>query len=83
MDGSSCLLVGESWNLKARLLDLVNLLDRLDHLDVTYELCDEDRRTERLNQLNGEFTGSAERNPAPDRKWLNLPVSGANRRRSA
>jgi len=44
MDGELCLLVAESWNLKARLLDLANVLDGQTHLSIRFETCaDEDR----------------------------------------
>lgn len=83
MQGPVCLLVGESWNLKARLLDLVNATDSTDNLGVTYELCHEDHRAGRMNELNRELTLSAEAVMAPHRKLPGICGQGSDIRRSA
>ena len=45
-----CLLVGEAWNLKARLLELMNVIKELGEFHVIYELCpDEDRMARKEN----------------------------------
>src|SRR5215203_2003485 len=50
-DGDICLLVGEAWNLKARLLELMNVLQNVGEFRVVYELCPEDERTDRKDKL--------------------------------
>jgi hypothetical protein len=54
-DGESCLLVGEAWNLKARLLQLVNLLQDATDFSVIYELCAEEERVIRKETLAGDL----------------------------
>ena len=51
MDGGDCLLVSESWNLKARLLDLINVLNGEENLTVTWETCSDQEREFRHRQL--------------------------------
>jgi hypothetical protein len=41
VSGDVWLLVAESWNLKARLLDLINTLSAPVELTIVYELCPE------------------------------------------
>jgi hypothetical protein len=55
IDGSCCIFVGESWNLKARLLELAAALTEVSHLTIKYELCSDDERLERKNMLVAEF----------------------------
>jgi len=50
-----CVLVGESWNLKARLLELINTLHSPETLMVKYELCTEDQRMRRREVLQKEL----------------------------
>lgn len=50
-DGEYCLMVGEAWNLKARLLELANVLSDLDELTIIYELCPETERPDRYGEL--------------------------------
>lgn len=52
-DGEICLLVGEAWNLKARLLELVNVLQDAGEFELTYELCSEEERIQRKEKLAG------------------------------
>jgi hypothetical protein len=65
MEEGRCLLVGESWNLKARLLDLVNCVSGQPQLTVTFEVCDDDVREARKNALAQELTPS-EDDTVPD-----------------
>jgi hypothetical protein len=58
MDGGECLLVGESWNLKARLLDLVNVLDGQTQLSILFETCPDEERERRKEVLTRELRGS-------------------------
>ena len=51
LDGEACLLVGEAWNLKARLLELMNVLQDAGHFSVMYELCGEEERSVRKQTL--------------------------------
>ena len=50
-DGESCLFIGEAWNLRARLMELVNVLQDLSELSVTYELCSDAGRLDRKEEL--------------------------------
>jgi hypothetical protein len=50
-DGESCLLVGEAWNLKARLLELMNVLQDVGPLRTVYELCGEEETPVRKETL--------------------------------
>jgi hypothetical protein len=63
MDGDSCLLVSESWNLKARLLDLANVLDGQTSLSIFFELCADDQREHRKTQVIA-LLGPDSRDPA-------------------
>src|SRR3954451_9145879 len=47
-------LISDSWNLKARLLELINLLGAPDNLSVVYELCPESERSSRVELLARE-----------------------------
>jgi hypothetical protein len=51
LDEEVCLLVGEAWNLKARLLELMNVLQDVGEFTVTYELCPEDERLPRKEAI--------------------------------
>ena len=50
-DHEACLLVGEAWNLKARLLELINILQDAGDFSVIYELCGEEERLHRKETL--------------------------------
>ena len=63
MDGGICLLIGETWNLKARLLELINVLSGEEELTVTWECCDDGEREKRRHQLASEIT---HKNDEPD-----------------
>ena len=52
-DKEICLLVGEAWNLKARLLELMNVLQDVGEFRVVYELCAEEERAARKDKLAG------------------------------
>jgi hypothetical protein len=54
-DGACCIFVGESWNLKARLLELAAALTDVSHLTITYELCDDSERVARKAALMAEL----------------------------
>lgn len=51
-DGDVPLLVGEAWNLKARLLELMNVLQDVGEFRVTYELCREEERAARKQEIS-------------------------------
>jgi hypothetical protein len=51
LEADVCLLVGEAWNLKARLLEMMNVLQDVGEFQVVYELCPEAERVARKNQL--------------------------------
>lgn len=50
-----CLFVGESWNLKARLLDLANSLSGINELEIIYETCSDEERGARKTTLCAEL----------------------------
>lgn len=54
LSGEAYVLVSDSWNLKARLLDLISVLNAPEHLSVKYELCPEAERPSRLEILQRE-----------------------------
>lgn len=51
LDGEACILVGEAWNLKARLLEMMNVLQDIGEFHLTYELCPEEDRVRRKEEL--------------------------------
>lgn len=53
--GDSCLLVAESWNLKARLLDLINTVSEPAELTIVFELCPETEAEARRNELQRDL----------------------------
>ena len=55
VDADTCLFVGESWNLKARLLELTSSVSKLGNLTVVYELCPDDERWDRKRMLSTEL----------------------------
>ena len=59
LDTDFYLLIGEAWNLKARLLQLLNVLQDVGQLTVTYELCPEDERAARKEILGATLLRSA------------------------
>jgi len=63
--GESYLLIGESWNLKARLLGLITKLNAPENLCVDYELCSEADRAERAEILRRQ-------------SLVEMPVNGRN-----
>lgn len=50
-----CVLVGNTWNLKAHLLELITGISGTDQLSVKYELLPEETATERAAALNREL----------------------------
>ena len=64
LDGGDCLLVSESWNLKARLLDLINVLSGEENLTVMWEPCAEAECEEKVNYLTQILMRSPQDNPA-------------------
>lgn len=61
MDADVCLLVGEAWNLKARLLELMNVIKEVGEFRVIYELCPDEERVTRKETLAATLL----RNPPP------------------
>jgi hypothetical protein len=55
LDGDCCVFIGDSWNLKARLLELASILMEVGHLRIIYELCEDDQRSSRKIQLTNEY----------------------------
>jgi len=78
--GDSWLIVAESWNLKARLLDLINTLNSPADLLIVYELCPESEAEARCRELYKEFMVPADP-PAPTGQppgisFWSAPLSG-------
>src|SRR5687768_15695180 len=59
LDNEVCLLVGEAWNLKARLLELMNVLQDIGEFSVTYELCAEEERISRKDAIGSALLRTA------------------------
>lgn len=80
VSGDACLLVAESWNLKARLLDLINILAGPVELSVVFELCPESEAEARCQELHKELMISAENQPAtghpPGISFWSAPAPG-------
>jgi hypothetical protein len=67
-DGELCLLVGEAWNLKARLLELMNILQDIGEFRVVYDLCEEAERVAYKDKLTADLlrTDSQAERRAPE-----------------
>jgi|SRR4051812_43192916 len=63
-------LISETWNLKARLLELINALGAPENLSVVYELCPEAERSSRVELLTRE---SLEQQDSPGHPARGLP----------
>ena len=68
LDDEVYLLVGEAWNLKARLLELMNVLQDIGEFQVVYELCAEEERVARKEQLGATFLRTAPTVQLPNRE---------------
>jgi hypothetical protein len=79
-EGDSCVFVGESWNLRARLLELASVLAEVGHLGIVYELCADEQRSDRKTALTAELIGQHpdESVPIPGLPGL-LSTTAANR----
>jgi hypothetical protein len=77
MSGETCLLVGDSWNLRARLLELANALtsDGSQSITITFEYCDNDSLSDRRQELEQQLLAA---NPA-----LNVGLGNAPSRQRA
>jgi len=72
LTGGACIFVGESWNLKARLLELASALE-VGHLTIAYELCPDEQRSDRKRALAAELmTEPSEDAPPPQLPGLLL-----------
>ena len=83
MDGGDCLLVSESWNLKARLLDLINVLNGEENLTVTWETCADQDRDLRRRQLAGDLMQPSQDGEASVRQLPGLQLRDYLSRRTA
>lgn len=70
MDANSCVFVGESWNLRARLLELANALSEAHDLSIVYEICGDDERFSRKAAILAELIPD---NPPPALPVRDLP----------
>jgi hypothetical protein len=70
LDEDVYLLVGEAWNLKARLLELMNVLQDIGEFQVIFELCPESERVARKEQLGSTLL---KKPPQSDIRTRNLP----------
>lgn len=70
LDDHVYLLVGEAWNLKARLLELMNVLQDIGEFRVIYELCPEEERVARKEHLGLTLLRTA---PSANIQTGNLP----------
>ena len=65
LDGESCVFVGESWNLKARLLELASALTEVGHLTIVYERCPDEQRSDRKGALTSELISHPDQSIPP------------------
>jgi hypothetical protein len=73
LEGESCRYVGNTWNLKARLLELANLLPFHDNLRIVFELCPDAELAARSAELSAEFTSDlTNRDPAAGRTGVGI-----------
>jgi hypothetical protein len=79
LDGDACVFVGESWNLKARLLELASALSDVGHLRIVYELCEDEQRCDRKVALSVELIGERADELVPVPSVPGLLLSTANR----
>jgi hypothetical protein len=70
LDTDIYLLVGEAWNLKARLMELMNVLQDVGPFSVMYELCPEEERAARKEMLGATLLRTA---PPPELPTQALP----------
>jgi excinuclease UvrABC nuclease subunit len=68
MDADVCLLVGEAWNLKARLLELMNAVREASEIYVVYELCPDEERLSRKNFIAASLLKTTPRKEIRDQK---------------
>jgi len=66
--GDDCVHIGDTWNLKAHLLELINTVSGVETLSVRYELCAESEAHDRALSLKRELSPG---NPHPP----NVPLS--------
>ncbi|MBC8167550.1 MAG: hypothetical protein H7Y20_16980 [Bryobacteraceae bacterium] len=57
------LLISDSWNLKARLLELINNLNSAESVSIIYELCPEADSHARVVMLREEFSNVESSHP--------------------
>ena len=50
-ESETCVFVGEAWNLKARLLEIFNLVDDRHELRIQWETCPEDQAASRRQAI--------------------------------
>jgi thymidine kinase len=65
IDGDNCVFVGESWNLKARLLELAGVLSDVEHLKIMCEVCPDEDRSERKIALARELGSESPEESVP------------------
>ena len=81
VDGDVCLYVGDSWNLRGRLLELANVVAEPDGLSIVWERCPENECVARRETLERELAPDP-----PDEVVQRLPgirLRPENLRRSA
>jgi hypothetical protein len=55
IEGEVCLYVGDTWNLRGRLLELANVVENQEGLSVVWERCPESECTDRRLTLEKEL----------------------------
>ena len=73
-DDDVCLLVGEGWNLKARLLELMNVLQDVGEFHVTFDMCAEEVRVARKEELAAELLQSVPSVDLPFRELTGITL---------
>lgn len=81
IDGDRCLLVSSTWNLKGRLLELLNSTAGLEPLDLVFELLPEAQHTGRVQELTAVLMpAEPQLHPSGHPQLPGLHLSGAKAR---
>lgn len=62
-EGELYIYIGSTWNLRGRLLELANLVDRPDGLSIVWEICPEPDCAVRRGTLEKELTSESLEDP--------------------
>jgi hypothetical protein len=64
VEGEACLYIGDTWNLRGRLLELANHIPEPDSLSIIWEQCPEAECATRRHALEAELIHQTTEDPA-------------------